>query len=132
MGAYREMQRHQAELAAHKTELARLNLQQDELRRKRQILDQVSDFTARATSLGLVPEAWSFYDVNVAGGFSYETARQIIEQCSESPLAYYWPISLEIGAVKPEETRPAQGQAAAAPKGDVQLAVKGQFVARQP
>jgi len=75
---------------------------------------------------------WTFYDVNVEGGFSWDAAHKIIRQCSDSLAAYYWPISIEIRV--PEKA--AATQSASSPSndrstGDVQLTIKGQFVARK-
>lgn len=110
--------------------LQHLRAQQQELSRKEAILRQVAVFTDQAQELGLVRHKWTFYDVNVQAPLSYETAQEIISQCRDSSSAYFWPISLDVKS----QTGDAKASSVAAKKGeqgDVQLLVKGKFVARQ-
>ena len=105
--------------------------QQRELVHKQALLAQAQQFASSVRDLKLTREDWAFYDVNVQAPLSYAAAREIIDQCADSAAAYYWPISLEVKALerKPAATAPRQ-----IPDGgpaEVQLTVKGRFVARQ-
>lgn len=104
--------------------------QQQEIDRHQPGLQQADRFAVQARNLGLEENKWIFYDVHVQGAFDFETARQIIEQCSHSDQAYYWPITLEVKALKNDDATPAGGVRRNG-DGQVQLTVKGKFVARQ-
>lgn len=118
-------------LAAQQRRQQLLDLHRQELRRKKSVMEQAQAFSTRMAALGLERREWRFYDVNVQAGMSYEAAQRLIEQCRDSELAYYWPIALEIEV--PQETDRKAGQPKPGEgKGDVQLTIKGQFVARQP
>ena len=131
LGACGTMSADREHLIAQQVRLQIINAEQRQWTRKQKNLQQGLMFCERAAALGLERRHWAFYDVNVQGAFSFEAAQQIIHQCGDSTSAYYWPGSLEIkvfaagdhlpGAKTPKET-----------PGDVQLTVKGQFVARQP
>jgi hypothetical protein len=126
--AYYGMQ--QEQLAARTMRLSMMTQRQRELLRQREVLEQVRQFNDSINAFKLDRRDWLFYDVNVQGDFNYEAAQQIIQQCSDSELAYYWPISLEVKSVdKPDKGAPATP--GHTPRGDVQLTVKGQFVARR-
>lgn len=106
--------------------LSSLTQRQRDLRRKSDLLEQVRLFDDQVTAFKLNRRDWLFYDVNVQGEFNYDAAQEIIQQCGDSELAYYWPLSLEIKTV--DKSQPSTGQAV---RGDVRLTVKGQFVARR-
>ena len=117
-------------LEADQAYLRSLNLRKQELLRKQKVLRQARQFSLKAADLGLREAEWTFYDVNVQDTFSFETARQIIEQCSNSDLAYYWPISLEVKTAARSEKKAGARDETKAP-GEVQLTVKGRFLTRQ-
>jgi hypothetical protein len=117
-------------LAAGRAHLSVLNQKQQELTRKQKVLDQTYRFVQKAAALELEREDWTFFDVNVQGTFSFQTARQIIEQCKNSMMAYYWPISLEIKTGMQAKDRIA-GKKQLEEHSDVELTIKGQFLARQ-
>lgn len=119
----------QQQLEAKTMRLSSLTQRQRELQRKRDVLEQVRRFNDQVTDLKLDRRDWLFYDVNVQGGFNYDAAQQIIQQCGDSDLAYYWPISLEVKTTDKSARTPAS--AGRPVPGDVQLTVKGQFVARR-
>jgi hypothetical protein len=126
--AYYGMQ--QGQLEAKQIRLSALTDRQRDLLRKRDLLEKVRLFSDQVSGLKLNRQEWLFYDVNVQGEFEYEAAQLIIQQCSDSDLAYYWPIALEIkttdkvgGRAQPAPVKPDQS--------DVQLTVKGKFVARK-
>jgi hypothetical protein len=110
--------------------LQRLTQRQVALQRKQKIMAQADLFARQVEALRLAQKNWSFYDVNVQGPFSFDTAKQIIEQCSDSDLAYFWPMSLVVKVVGKEPNKGAKPPAAA-DHGDVQINVTGQFIARQ-
>ncbi|MBT8340013.1 MAG: hypothetical protein HKP58_06180 [Desulfatitalea sp.] len=99
--------------------------------RQRDALARAADFDHAVTELALDRKGWLFYDVNVQGAFSFDTARQIIAQCNDSDLAFYWPIALELKHIDATESPSGQAAAPAQAKGDMHLTVKGQFVARK-
>lgn len=103
---------------------------QQEIARHQPGLQQANRFAVQARNLGLEEDKWVFYDVHVQGAFDFETAGQIIEQCSHSDQAYYWPIALEVKALKIDEAKPAGG-ARRNGAGQVLLTVKGKFAARR-
>jgi len=125
---YHEMQAEQ--LAAKTMRLSAMAQRRSELIRKKALLEQVNRFSNEVTAYQLARPDWLFYDVNVQGGFNYHTAQMIIQQCSDSDLAYYWPIMLEIKSVD-SKAQPGNQTAKTPIQGDVQLTVKGQFVARK-
>lgn len=117
------------QLADRQDYLQELYRRHQELVRKQAAIKQIRSFSDQAAALKLGRSDWLFYDVHVQGGFSFEAAQQIIGQCNDSPLAYYWPISLEVttpGGAEESNSSAAKEKAL----GDVQLTVKGQFVAR--
>lgn len=120
----------QQQLESKTMRLSSLTQRQREMQHKRDVLEQVRIFDDQVTALKLDRKDWLFYDVNVQGGFNYDAAQQIIEECSGSDLAYYWPLSLEVKAVD-ESVKSAAGSSGQPARGDVQLTVKGQFVARR-
>lgn len=126
--AYQGMQTRQ--LDNEKVRLRVAVSEQQKLVRQREALEKVVAFSDNADKLNLAKSDWIFYDVNVQGMFSYETASQIVEQCNDSDLAYYWPIALEMkrgaSGQNAQTATPANGSG-----GDVQLIVKGKFVARK-
>ncbi len=131
LGAYAVKAWNQEQLEIHQARLRLLNHQHQELIRKTTILKRASQFTDRVRELGLQPDAWTLYDVNVQSPLDFEAAQEMVYLCGDSSLAYYWPISLEI---KKQDT---EGQAAGASvahkagPADVQLSVKGRFAARR-
>ena len=108
-----------------------LEQQQRELVHKQAVLEQAQQFTRSARDLKLTRADWAFYDVNVQTPMSYAAAREVIDQCGDSATAYFWPISLEIKALEGEKPAPSPKQAPVGGRTDVQLTVKGRFVARQ-
>ena len=106
--------------------LHHLTLRHQEIIRNQETLKKVKGFSDQVISNGLERSQWTFYDVNVEGGFSWDAAHKIIRQCDDSLAAYYWPISIEIRVPeKGAATPPSNDQST----GDVQLTIKGQFVA---
>lgn len=116
---------------AHQAHLRTLNRQHHELIRKTAILERASQFSKRARSLKLQPDAWTLYDVNVQAPLAFEAAQEIVYLCSDSSLAYYWPISLEIKAPNWDQRGGAVSRAKSEGPVDVQLSVKGRFAARR-
>jgi hypothetical protein len=110
--------------------LQRLTQRQVELKRKQKMMAQADLFARQVEAFRLAQKDWSYYDVNVQGPFSFDTAKQIIEQCSDSDLAYYWPMSLVVKVAGKEPKKGAKASAVA-DQGDVQINVTGQFIARQ-
>jgi hypothetical protein len=119
------------QLASRQKHFSFVKLQQQELDRKRAILRQVSQFAQRTETLGLQKSAWTHYDVNIQAPMDFDAAREIIYQCSDSSNAYFWPISLEVKVPENKHPDGAPSRATAAVAADVQLSVKGQFVARR-
>lgn len=120
----------QDQLAAHQGRLRFLELRQQELIRKTAVLKQADQFTRRAQALGLQPNKWTFYDVNVQAPLGYEAAQEMIHQCSDSEVAYFGPISLEIKVPQKEQNTPSAAMVNRGGLSDVILSVKGRFVAR--
>jgi hypothetical protein len=120
------------QVAAREIQLQAQTRRQQALTRQRLQLEQVQTFEAQVADLRLQRSHWLFYSVNVQGAFSFEAARQLIEQCSDSEIAYYWPIELEIQTSLPSASAKKQRSGSgSAVQGDVQLSIKGQFVARK-
>ncbi len=107
-----------------------ITAQKDELALKQKILNQTVQFINKANALGLSPDKWTFYDVNLQEAVSFDKADQIINQCYHSQVAYYQPLTLHIKTT-PKDT-PAADSATAGKSGDLTLTVQGKFVARQP
>lgn len=121
----------QEQLLAHQTHLRTLNRQHRELVRKTAILERAFQFSKRARSLKLQPDAWTLYDVNVQAPLDFEAAQEIVYLCSDSSLAYYWPISLEIKVPNKNQRGGAVSRAEPEGPADVQLSVRGRFAARR-
>ena len=120
------------QLAGHQRRLLQLTVRHKEIMANQATLQQVQAFSSRLIQKGLERNRWSFYEVNVQGSFSYDAARKIIGQCSDSAAAYYWPGSMEIKVPdKTAPSRPASPSANDTAPGDVQLTVIGKFVARK-
>lgn len=131
LGAYAAFDLQSERLAAQQGRKQKMDFRRQELQRKKSVMAQAQAFSTRLADLGLERRKWRFYEVNVQAGVSYEAAQRLIEQCRDSELAYYWPIALEIEV--PQKVGPKAGQSKPGEvKGDVQLTIKGQFVARQP
>lgn len=118
-------------MSARQARLGMVKRQHEELIRKAAILRRAAQFTARARELSLQPDAWSLYDVNVQSPLDFETAQQIVYLCSDSSLAYFWPISLEIKKQNADVPQTGATPKSAAVPTDVQLSVKGRFAARR-
>jgi hypothetical protein len=129
LAAYAHYSLQQEQLDAKTMRLTTLTQRQQELLHQRHLLEQAYRFNDQVTTFKLDRGDWLFYDVNVQGDFDFDAAQQIIEQCGDSALAYYWPIALEIKTVEKSAKGPQPPGAVA--RGDVQLTVKGQFVARR-
>ena len=116
------------ERRAHLARQQRLLLQKnEEIIRKNQILSQVQEFLDRAKSLGLEKEKWAVYEVNVEDAMSFADAQQVLSQCEYSTFAYYVPALLEIKTTNSLKT----DSTGARKKGDLFIALRGRFVARQ-
>lgn len=130
LAAYASYDMQKAQLDSKKMRLSVLNQQQAEILRKQDMLNRARLFSEHIDAFKLSPKSWFFYDVNVQGEFRYESAQQIIQQCSDTELAYYWPISLKIVSLtQPEELNTST--TTQQERKDVQLTIKGKFVARK-
>ena len=131
LSAYALKVMHAEQLEVHQEHLRALRRQNQELLRKSALLEQAAQFTQRAKALGLERSRWAFYDVNFQAPLEFEAAQQIVSQCGDSSLAYFWPISLEIKAPVAQQPAGAPPAGGVSEPADVQVAVKGRFVARQ-
>lgn len=130
LGAYALNAMRQDQLTVQQNRLRVLKQRQQELVHQKAVLKQAAQFSRRARELGLQESDWSYYDVNVQAPLVYDAAREVIHQCGDSASAYFWPVSLEL---KVPEKEPANtpSQAQRAGPTDVQLSVKGRFVAKR-
>ena len=71
-----------------------LKQQKRETERKKRIISRVNDFINRARSLGLEKNRWSVYDINIDEPVTFFEMEQILEQCENSSVYYFKPISL--------------------------------------
>lgn len=125
--AYYGIQKEQ--LVAKNMRLSAMTQRQQELLRKRDVLDKARLFTNTVSELRLERQEWLFYDVNVQGDFAYEAAQVLVQQCSDSELAYFWPISLSIKSI--DKSAKSSKATTTGEDIDVQVSVKGRFVAHK-
>lgn len=113
------------QLAARQREVRLREQQKQELAHKQTILDTTERFVQRARELKLTPADRTFYDVNVQASMGYAAAGEIIHQCEDSAMAYFWPISLEIKALGKEQATAQAKQGGAGKPAELQVTVKG-------
>ena len=105
-------------------------LQKKEVDRKNRILLKVGHFIDKAGVMGLEPENWAFYDVNIQDTVSFPEMEKILEQCTNSRSAYYKPISLHIKTVTSDGVRKT-GLTTEDRTGDLLITLNGKFIARR-
>ncbi len=119
----------------------RLNISKNQLQettRKQRIFTRVQTFLNQANTLGLHEKKWATYNVNIEEPVTFEAFEQILEQCKQTPLFYFNPISLEITTAIDEEPNknPSSNQSnrSALPEkkdGDILINLKGAFIVRE-
>jgi hypothetical protein len=107
-----------------------LRLQKKEVERKNRILLTVGRFVDKAGTMGLEPKKWAIYDVNIQDTVSFLEMKKILEQCTNSRVAYYKPISLHIKAAASDGVKKT-GRSSEDRTGDLQITLNGKFVARR-
>jgi len=123
----------------HMTARTRLMKQQvGELEQKLRIIQRVNDFAGHARDLGLTPEAWARYDVQVQDALTFKELAQMIEQCIHNKDLYFQPLSFHVAvghAGSASETLGQELKAIPADANDQQpndlvLSLKGAFFVR--
>ncbi len=119
------------QLANRRVQLSFVQSRQKELEHKRNIVQQAVRFGQHAHANGLQTDNWTEYSVNLQAPLAYDAAREIIYLCSDSSTAYFWPISLEVSVPDVKPAASAPGPQSGTGPADVQVSVKGRFVARK-
>ena len=91
------------------------------------MLDQTVQFVKKVNDAGLSPSEWTIYDINLQEKVSFNKADQILNQCTNTQVAYFQPISLQIKTITEETQGKEPGM-----KEELILSVQGKFLARQP
>jgi hypothetical protein len=111
--------------------------QLQEATRKQRIFFRVQTFLNHANALGLHEKKWATYNVNIEEPVTFDAFDQILEQCNQTPLFYFNPISLQITtAMDTEQNKnknPNESNRSALPKekdGDILINLKGSFIVR--
>lgn len=130
-------------MIAARRDLARLqNIKKDIVHAQR-LVNRVNKFVAKARALGLVPEAWEVYDVDIQEKVSFPQLGQILQQTTTGLNYYFEPFNLylaksepgrereakEPGAVSADQQLPQHGGEAS--DGDMYLRLKGNFIVRR-
>jgi hypothetical protein len=115
--------------------------QAGELAQKLRLTQRVNGFVAHARDLGLTPEGWARYDVNVQDSFSFRELARMIDQCVHDKDYYFVPLSFHVATGSAKNASDAAGES---PKtiqrpgddgtqrtADLVLSLKGAFFVRQ-
>jgi hypothetical protein len=103
---------------------------QKQFEEKKRILLQVQRFMDKARSLGLEPQGWSVYAVNIEEPLPFAEMEQILNQCTNSAAAYYLPASLHIKAIAANQTSSVKAKPPVSSRADVAVTLKGKFLAK--
>ncbi len=109
--------------------------QLQETTRKQRIFSRVQAFLNHANALGLQEKKWATYNVNIEEPVTFDAFEQILEQCNQTPLFYFNPISLQITtAIDSEQNKspnkPSQSGLPEEKDGDILINLKGSFIVR--
>jgi len=125
-------------LEAMKVRLRVSRNQLQETTRKHRVFSRVQTFLNRTKSLGLTHKKWATYNVNIEEPVTFDTLEQILNQCNNTPLYYFNPISLQITATADSEETPNRtanqsGQIILSKedRGDITIDLKGSFIVRE-
>ena len=124
-------------------DLARMRSIKEEIARAKRLVNRVNKFVAKAKALGLVPEAWEVYDVDIQEKVSFPQLGQILQQTTTGLNYYFEPFNLYLakseprqegeagksGADSAEQQLPQHGGEAS--EGDIYLRLKGNFIVRR-
>jgi hypothetical protein len=113
-----------------KRQVRLLTTQKNELILKQRLLTATNQFIKMADLAGLSPDRWTVYDINLQEAVGFDKADQILNQCVNSKVAYFQPLSLQIKIPQKQ----MRGNKTIEPdlKEDLTLSVQGKFIARQP
>lgn len=135
-----------------KTQLERVHFRRDftrrqiaELQQKVKVIEQVNGFVKGAENLGLVPDNWTRYDVNIEAPLRFAALSEILRQCRSTPYYYFQPQHLRVHLAGGEDADAANLGASGVPAemvvtnadsdsaetGDLLLQLKGAFLARR-
>ena len=113
-----------------KREVRLITTQKNELILKKRLLKATNRFIKTADLMGLSPDRWTVYNINLQEAVGFDKADQILNQCVNSKVAFFQPISLQI-KIPQKQTR-ANKTTEPDVKADLTLSVQGKFLARQP
>ena len=115
-----------------------LRQQQREIERKKRIMIRVNNFINRARSLGLEKDKWAYYDVNIAEPVSFQEAKKILTQTTNSSSYYFKPVMLHVKTKIKSDKKATQKKppstSADSPEtkeGDILLTLRGGFLVKQ-
>jgi len=98
-------------------DLERAEAMRKELERRQKLMIGVENFAKRASYLGLSPEKWEEYSVEIEEPVTFSRLAEILRQTTGDGDCYFVPLSLHLSTEK-------EG-------GDVFLTLKGNFLARK-
>ncbi|GEM_PF-4489458 len=118
-----------------------------ELNQKLKTIRRVQRFMKRASAMGMRPEKWAAFDVNIQGWVSFPELEKLIEQCAPSNDVYFTPIAFVVQSPEAaagdndeqvhEQVQPGAGKTAVKDassmesSGDVRLVLSGAFRIRR-
>ena len=135
-----------------KTRLEKVHFRRDftrrqiaELQQKVKVIEQVNGFVKGAENLGLVPDNWTRYDVNIEAPLRFAALSEILRQCRSTPYYYFQPQHLRVhlaggrgvdaekvdASGAPSEMVVASADSDSTETGDLLLQLKGVFLARR-
>ena len=117
------------------------SIKREVLRRKR-LMARLENVVKRAQALGLSPEQWGQYDVEVQETVSFPRLAEILKQAGPGYNYYFEPIYLYLSRSKPRKEgdppapapapqRSESREGGALKGGDIYLKVKGSFLVRK-
>lgn len=116
----------------------RLDISKNQLQettRKQRVFSRVQTFLNHAKALGLHEKKWAIYNVNIEEPVTFDAFELILEQCNQTPLFYFNPISLQMTtAIDSEQKKKSnesnQSGLPGAKDGDILINLKGSFIVR--
>ncbi|RLB34803.1 MAG: hypothetical protein DRH12_17140 [Deltaproteobacteria bacterium] len=114
-----------------------------EIVRAQRLVNRVNKFAEEAKVLGLTPEAWKIYDVDIQEKVSFPQLVEILQQTTTGLNYYFEPFNLYLTKSEPDKEGKAKAPDAAleeqqspqhggeVTEGDMYLRLKGNFIVRR-
>lgn len=140
-GSVRNWKVLEREIRLAKADLERLRIMRKRIARKKRMIARAQRFIKDAVSLGLTPDRWDQYDVEINGPVSFLQLREILMQTAPGNNYYFEPLVFYLAKHPPEEKTSPDSAKVREPepasmsnkleKGDIFLRLKGNFLVRK-